>query len=179
MTVEALSPGRHTVDIQGAGGTISRTVVVTVGETANVDEEIYAGWVAVFAPFDFTVSEKGKALNADERNQIMLGPGPHELHVTNSALAFDSIQKVDVKPGQVATVYVTAPQSTITVTSTDTAEVWIDGTRAGAAPLFSFPINLGTHEVIVRRTAGGERRLSVTVTTKPQAVNVDFSKPGP
>lgn len=178
IVIDGLLPGRHSVEIQSGEGTITRSVTITAGQTTEVDEAIYAGWVTVYAPFDVTVSEAGRALRADDQNQILLRPGSHELHVTNTSLAFDDVRNVDVKPGQVTMLYVTPPKSTITVTASEPAEVWVDGTQAGAAPLFSLPIDLGTHDVIVRRAGGGERRMSVTVTTKPQTVAVDFSKPG-
>lgn len=178
LTLDAISVGRHSVEIQSSEGTVRRTVTVSADQAAEVDEAIYAGWIAVDAPFDVTVSEKGRSLSTDERNQIMLRPGTHELHVTNAALGFDGVQTVDVKPGQVTSLHVAPPQSTITVTASDEAEVWIDSTRAGVTPLNAFPIGLGTHDLVVRRAAGGERRLSLTVTSKPVTVNVDFTKPG-
>lgn len=178
LVIDGMLPGRHSVEIQSGEGTIRRTVTIAAGQTTDVDEAIYAGWATVYAPFDVTIGEGGRALRADDRNQIMLRPGTHELRVANAALAFEETRIVDVKPGQVTILYITPPRSTVTVTASDAAEVWVDGVQAGAAPLFSFPIDLGTHELIVRRAGGGERRLSVTVTTKPLTINVDFSKPG-
>jgi hypothetical protein len=38
-------------------------------------------------------------------------------------------------------------------------------------------VELGTREIVLKRTNGDERRTTVTVTAKPAALEVDFSKP--
>ena len=70
------------------------------------------------------------------------------------------------------------PRSTIAVTASEAAQVLIDGTQAGDTPLAAVPIDLGTHQVVVRSASGAERRFTVTITVKPFALNVDFSTPG-
>jgi hypothetical protein len=40
------------------------------------------------------------------------------------------------------------------------------------------PVAIGTHDLLVRRASGGERRLTVTVTANPFALHIDFSRPG-
>jgi hypothetical protein len=62
------------------------------------------------------------------------------------------------------------------VTASEPAEVLVDGVRAGDAPLADFPVDVGTREIVVRRAAGGERRVTVTITVKPYTLNVDFSR---
>jgi hypothetical protein len=68
--------------------------------------------------------------------------------------------------------------STLTVTATEPAEVWLDGARIGDTPLDPRPVKLGTHEVVLKRAEGGERRVTITVTVNPFALHVDLSKPG-
>jgi PEGA domain-containing protein len=172
LTLDDLTPGRHTVRLESAEGTIERTIAIAGGETASLDEAIFAGWVVVYSPFDLSISEGERALRPDDRNQIMLPAGPHDLQLVNRALGYDEVRHVDLKPGEIVRVSVTPPRSTITVTAADAAEVWIDGKRAGDAPLEALPIDLGTHDVAIRR-AGTERRFTVTVTTKPFTLNVD------
>lgn len=178
LTIDALPPGHHTVELQSGEGSIRRTVAIAAGKTAEVDEAIYAGWLVVYAPFEIAAAENGRALRADERNQIMLSPGSHQLRLVNATLGFEDTRMIEVKPGQVTTVYVTPPPSSLTITASEAADVLVDGKPAGATPLTGFPVALGTHEIVVRRAAGGERRLSVTVTTRPLTLDVDFSRPG-
>jgi hypothetical protein len=60
------------------------------------------------------------------------------------------------------------------VTASDAAEVWLDGARIAETPLSGAPISLGTHELVVKRQAGGERRYTVTIGANPFTLNVDF-----
>ena len=61
------------------------------------------------------------------------------------------------------------------MTSSEPAEVSIDGVRAGETP-YQGKLGLGPHTVTVK-TAGAERQLSVEATSKPVQLEVDFSKP--
>jgi hypothetical protein len=172
-----LAAGRHTIELKSSAGTVKRTVNVATGKTAEIDELIFSGWLAVYAPFDLAITEGQRALRLDDRNQIMLPPGSHELRLVNRALGYDEVRRVELKPGELATLSVTPPLSSMTVTATEAAEVWLDGARAGETPLNALPVALGTHEIVVKRTAGGERRFTVAVTVNPFMLNVDFSKP--
>ena len=104
----------------------------------------------------------------------MLPPGIHELRVTNKALAYEAVLQVDVKPGEGANVRLTPPPSSLTVTAPDAADVIVDGTRAGDAPLTAFPVALGTHDIVVRRPNGSEKRYTITVGVKPYTLNAEF-----
>ena len=107
----------------------------------------------------------------------MLTSGHHELQLFNRELGFRGTQVVDVQPGEMTVVCVVLPKTTVTVTSTPGAEVWIDSVKAGETPLVNFPVELGTREIVLRNPTLGERRLAVTATVKPVQVNVDFAKP--
>jgi hypothetical protein len=173
-TIDDLPPGRHEVVLRSAEGTVRRTVSIAAGETAEVEESIFSGWVVVYAPFEVTISDGGRIMRPDDRNQIMLPPGVHELRVANRTLAYESQHRIEVKPGEGTTLRVTPAPSTITVTSNEPAEVWLDGGRLGDTPLTGAPATLGTHELVVRRAAGGERRYTVTISATPFTLNVDF-----
>jgi hypothetical protein len=169
-----LRPGRHELMLKSEVGTVRRSVTIVAGETAVVDEPIFSGWVAVYLPFEVTIAESGRVLRADERSQVMLPPGIHQLRLTNAALGYDTVRQVEVKPGETVTVRVTPEPSRLTVTATDAAEVWVDGVRAGETPLNAFPASLGTHELVVRRASGTERRFTVQIGVKPFMLHVDF-----
>jgi hypothetical protein len=177
VTIEDLAPGTHQFELRSTEGSIRHSVVIKAGETAQVSESIFGGWVKVFAPFDVTIIEGARVSRLEEGNQIMLPAGRHELHVVNRTLRYDSIHRVEVRPGETATISVAPPTSTMTVNANVPAEVWIDASRAGETPLVGQPVTVGTHDVLVRRADGEERHSVVTVTVKPFMLDVDFSKP--
>jgi len=177
LALDDLAPGEHAIVLESAGGSVSRTVIISATEPVVLEERIFSGWVAVYAPFDLIVSEGAKALALDDRHQIMLPPGPHALRLQNRALGYDETRQVDVMPGGVATLQVAPPRSALTVKANEDAQVWVDGVLAGDTPLVTFAVALGTHEVVVKR-AGDERRFIVTSTVKPVELIVDFSRPG-
>jgi hypothetical protein len=174
LTLSDLNPGNHEVALQSDAGTVHRTVMVVANETAQVDESIFSGWLAVYAPFEITIAEGGRMLRPDERNQILLAPGVHELRIANKTLAYEATWSVEIKPGEKTNLRVTPEPSTLTVTASEAAEVLLDGSRVGDTPLNAAPVPLGTHELVVKRAAGGERRFTITVGVKPFALNVDF-----
>ncbi len=177
VTLADVNVGRHTIELKSDAGTVQRAVTVAADQTAELDESIFSGWLAVYAPFDLVVTEGGRAFRLDDRNQLLLSPGQHELHLTNRTLGYDVVRQVELKPGETTTLSLKPPPSTMTVTASEAAEVWVDRARVGQTPLTDHPAELGSHEIVVRRAAGGERRSTVTVTVRPFTLNVDFSKP--
>lgn len=176
VTLDDLSPGTHTYELRSPEGSVRRSFVIRAGETAQVSESIFGGWVKVFAPFEVTVTEGGRLVHLEDGNQIMLPAGRHELHVVNRTLAYDTVHHVEVTPGETVTISIGPPTSTMTINANAPAEVWIDGVHAGEAPLVGRQVTVGTHDIVVRRGDGDERHAVVTVTVKPFAMDVDFSK---
>jgi hypothetical protein len=177
LTIDDLAPGTHAFELQSSEGSIRRSVVIKAGETADVAESIFGGWVKVFAPFELTIREGAKVARLEEGNQILLPAGRHELHLVNRTLGYDTVHRVEVKPGETSNISVPPPSSTIAVNASAPAEVWIDGARAGETPIVGLAVAVGTHEVVVRQSSGEERRSVVTVTVKPITIDIDFSKP--
>jgi hypothetical protein len=177
LTIEDLAPGIHAFELQSSEGSIRRSVVLKAGETAEIAESIFGGWVKVFAPFELTISEGAKVVRLEEGNQILLPAGRHELHFVNRTLEYETVHRVEVKPGETSTISVPPPSSRIVVNSSAPAEVWIDGVRVGETPLVGVTAPVGTHELVVRASSGEERHSIVTVTAKPLTVDIDFSKP--
>jgi hypothetical protein len=174
LTLADLSPGNHEVSLQSNEGTINRKVTIAANETAEIDESIFSGWVAVYAPFEVVISENGRVLRPDERNQFLLPPGIHQLRLTNKQLAYDSVRRIEVKPGDTFALRLTPDPSKLTVTASEAAEVWLDGARIGETPLNAFPVPLGSHDLLVKRVAGGERRFPITIGANPFTLHVDF-----
>lgn len=174
-----VAAGRHEVSLNSDAGSVRRTVTVSAGKTMAIEESIFSGWVALYSPFEVTVAENGRVLRPDDRNQIMLAPGMHTLRFVNKTFAFDSSRQVEVKPGEGTTVRLEAAPSQLTVTATEPAEVWVDGTHLGDTPLSGAAVPIGTHEIVVRRTSdGAQRRSTVTVGVAPFTLHIDFSQPG-
>jgi hypothetical protein len=176
LTLDGLRAGVHAVVLTSSEGSVKRSVTISAAATSDLNESIFAGWLAVFSPFELTITEGTRAFHLDDRNQIMLPPGPHALHLANRALGYEEVREVELQPGEVASLQVALPHSTITVNASASAEVWVDGALAGETPLTALSVALGTHEVVVKRS-GDARRFVVTVTVKPVNLTVDFSKP--
>jgi hypothetical protein len=174
LTIAGLPPGRHEVVIKSDAGSVRRTVTVSTKEATEVNEGIFSGWVAIYPPFDVVIAEGGQVLQPDGRNQIMLAPGMHSLQITNRALGYAIVQQVEVFPGAGTDVRLPMPSSTLTVTASEAAEVWLDGVRVSDAPVSAMVVPLGSHEIVVKRQAGGEKRFPVTIGAKPYTLNVDF-----
>ena len=47
-------------------------------------------------------------------------------------------------------------------------------TATGAAPLVDVPIDLGTHQLVVRHPTAGEERRTIAATSAPVRVQIDF-----
>ena len=103
----------------------------------------------------------------------MLPAGTHDLRLTSRALSYDVVKQVEVKPGETTTLRLT-PTSPITVTGTETMEVWLDGTRVGQTPVSGLQVAVGVHEVLVKKPSGAERKYSITVGGNPVTLNADF-----
>jgi hypothetical protein len=173
LTMDDLSPGRHDVVLKAEGGTVQRVVNITANQTATLDQATFSGFVTVHAAFEVTITENGQPLRADDRHQIVLPAGPHELRLTNTGVGFDTVRKIVVKPGKSLRLELEIEPS-LTVTATEPAEVWLDGTRLGDTPLTGAPVPLGLHQIVVKRASGGERRFTVTIGAKPLMLHVDF-----
>jgi len=174
LALADVTQGRHEVTLVSSAGTLRREVRIVAGETAVLDEAIFSGFVTVYSPFEVAIDENGHVLRADASNQVMLPAGVHDLRLTNRALGYETVARVEIKPGEAANVRLTPGPSHLTVTATEAAEVWVDGARVGDTPLTAAAVALGTHEVLVKRAAGGERRFTVTVGVNPFTLNVDF-----
>jgi hypothetical protein len=132
-----------------------------------------SGWIAVFAPFEVTISEANATISLDDRNRAMLPPGRHRLRFQNTAVGYDETRTVTVRPTDTTTINL-SPQTSIAVNASQPAQVLIDGQPAGETP-YKGRVTLGAHTVIVKGAAG-ERQIAVDATSKPVQIDVDFSQ---
>ncbi|HET9830331.1 MAG TPA: PEGA domain-containing protein, partial [Vicinamibacterales bacterium] len=169
-----LPAGTHRLLVRSAKGSVERTVHVDAGETMDINEGIFPGWVAVSSAIDLTFSENGKTLKRDERGWAILSPGPHDIRLDNNQLGIHETRHVVVMPGDATRISLAPPGSTLSITANEPAEVWVDGTSLGEAPVNDAPVKLGMHDVRVR-SASHEKWLRVRVTTQPAQLNVDLT----
>jgi hypothetical protein len=174
LTLDDVPVGSHTVLLQSDQGSVRRTVMVTADNVVAVNEQIFAGWFKLFAPFAIQISEGARPIRLDDQGQTMLPAGPHELTFENSALGYRETKRVEVQPGETTSLSLVVPPSALTVLSNVAAIVAIDGAQVGETPLTNHPIALGTRDIIITNAAGEERRFTRTVTVAPVSIDVNF-----
>ncbi len=177
MTIDDLTVGSHSVVLESSSGSLERHVDIRPDRVAQVTEAIYSGWLHLSSPIELHISEGARRIQLDDRNQILLPPGAHDLQFENAGFGYRERRRVDIKPGEIASIAILPPPSRLTVNASLPAEVLIDGRRAGETPLTDHPIDLGTRVVVVKSITGAERRFTITSTVNPVSLNVDFSKP--
>jgi hypothetical protein len=176
LAIDDLIAGSHAVLLEGASGTVRRTVEIAGDTTSELNESIFSGWLHVSSPIELEIMEGARQIRLDDKNLVLLPPGAHELKFVSRPLGYSETRHIDIKAGQTISLSITPASSSLTVTSTLPAEVFIDGERAGDTPLTDHPVSVGTRDITIK-SPSGERRVTVTVGTKPARVDVDFSKP--
>lgn len=186
LVLTDLPPGRHSVQVQAAAGTIERAVELEAGKTASLlitagsAAGPAAGWLAVAAPVSLQVLERGELLGTSDQAKIMLPSGQHELVLTNPAIGFTEKRVVRVPAGSQLAIRVDLPKVPLSINALPWAEAWIDGTRIGETPIANHLVTLGPHEIVFRHPEFGERRQTVTVGLgAPARVSVDMRRPRP
>ncbi len=143
---------------------------VTNASPAEAD----SGWIVVTAPFAVTVTRGSEAVSLDPLGRAVLDSGTHRLRFRNREMGYDETRTISVQPTGTTTIALN-PETIVSVTATETADVLVDGTRVGATP-FEGRMQPGRRTVTVRN-AGGERQFIIEATMKPVQIDVDFSKP--
>jgi PEGA domain-containing protein len=177
LTIDDLSAGQHVIVFTHDSGSIRRTVRLKPNETASITGSIYSGWLALFAPIDLQISEGAEILTLDEHNRVLLSPGHHVLQLANRTYGYRGSQEIDVRPGEITVVSLTLPKTSVSVTATAPAQVWIDGNEVGETPIADLPVDIGTREFVLKNPTLGERHVTAAATVKPLRVDVDFTKP--
>jgi hypothetical protein len=107
ITIPDLPAGRRRVVLESAAGTVRREVTIEPDGTASMDEAIFSGWIAVFAPIELQIFAGNRLLGTTENNRIMVAPGHHALTLVNKELGVRIPRAVDVEPGQVVPINIT------------------------------------------------------------------------
>jgi hypothetical protein len=184
LTVDSLMPGVHMVTVEGQLGSMTQEVTIESGSTASLVVPLNApegapvsGWIAVTAPVDVQLFEKGQLLGSSRQQRIMAAVGKHDLDIVNDALGYRITRSITVTPGQVTPVKVDPPKGALSVNAVPWAEVLIDGERVGETPIGNVQLAIGAHEVVFRHPELGEQRTTVTVTLNaPARVSADLRR---
>jgi len=176
LTVADLSVGGHTLQIETPEGSIRRRIEIGAGRTESVSEEIFPGWLHVSSPVEISVIDGRQPVQLDDSNRVLLKPGVHSIRIENRTLGIAEAKQVTIEPGATATVAIEPPDSTLSVTGSTGADVYVDGTKVGETPLADYRIKLGPHDVMVVDRSGATRHANVTVTTAPAQVDIAFPR---
>lgn len=183
LTLDNLAPGEHQVVVRGQGITQRRTVRVEPGLQASLvftsaPAGALSGWMSISSRVPVQIYEGSDLLGTSESDRIMLPVGDRELRFVNDRVGYTDTRRVSISPAQVSTVQLAMPRAPVHLNAIPWAEVFIDGQRIGETPLGNVMQPLGTHEVVFRHPQLGERRTTVTVTTREVArVSVDMRTP--
>jgi len=93
----------------------------------------------------------------------LIAAGTHDVVLASERAGVRTTTCVTVVPGQVATVPVTLPNGSLSVTSEPQAEVLVDGRSLGTTPLDGVALAAGVRRVVVRTANFGERSYEVVV----------------
>lgn len=181
VTIDALSPGDHTVVVKGSTGSVRRTVSVKAGETLALVISSTApaapapGWLSVQSPTRLELRQYGKLIGTTDTEQLMLPAGEHDIELVNEAVGYRSTRKVTVAPGKTTTLPVELPFGSLSINAQPWAEVWIGGERVGETPIANLSRRVGSYDVTFRHPELGERRETVLVTLRqPSRLGVDM-----
>ena len=162
LLLDDLPAGKQELTLRGDAGTVTVSATVVGGETTPLEVPIFAGWVIVDAPVEMSLLLRGAKIGSTMDGQILLSPGRHQIEAVSDSLGFRRTVTVTIEPGEVKRVAVSVPPAPLQVQDEAGSEVFVDGDRVGTLPgVLTVP--LGTHDVLVRRPDGTERRQTVTV----------------
>jgi hypothetical protein len=175
ITLKNVSVGRHTVTLVGNGGTLRRTVKVEPGVGASVDVSVFAGFVKISAPFIIEIAENGKVIGTSD-DAVILGPGRHNLYLSNTDLDYSTSQEVEIQPGE-TTELALNPKGHAAINALPWAEIWVDGKKIGETPMADAEIPLGAREIVFKNPQFPERKLTATIKGHgTQPITIDFNK---
>lgn len=177
LTLDDLPAGPHTVFIDSSEGAVRRKVQITEGVTESLTESIYPGWLHVSTAIEVTILDGGKPALLDDSHRVLLKPGTHTVRIENRELAFSQTKQVEIEPGGTTKIAIEVPTSTLSVSGSTGADVFVDGVKAGETPLVEFKVALGSHDVMVVDKSGVTRHASVRATTKPVQLDISFDRP--
>lgn len=141
LSLEGLAAGPHTVMLKSAQGSVKQTITIKEGETAQFAGSIYPGSLHVSAPFELEVSEAGQLVRLDDKNEAVLAPGPHKLRFVNASQGLNEERTVEIEPGKLASLTLSAPTAPAASQSATSAEPAATAAKAESAEAAEAPAN--------------------------------------
>jgi hypothetical protein len=105
----------------------------------------------------------GRRIGTTDDGQILLPPGRYRVGLVSTRLNYRGEVTLEIRSAAVTSHTVSLPDGRLQVNTETGAEVWLEGERAGVAPLGVVPVPIGTLEIVVRHPDLGERREFVEV----------------
>src|SRR4051812_23555894 len=136
LVVDDLAPAEHLVSVASDIGSAQRSVTVAGGVAQQLLFSLprstapVAGWIVVASPFPVELIERGETIATSGPNKVMLAAGRHSVVLRNSTLGYEQPRTIDVAPGAVVSLKVTAPTTRLNVNAKPWADVLIDGAPA-------------------------------------------------
>jgi hypothetical protein len=184
ITVTDLTPGDHSVALEGQAGIVKHQVTVVSGATSSLVVPLAGaaaaaqqGWIAVSAPVPMQLVENGRPLGTSQGDAIAVPAGRHVIELVNTTIGYRETRSIDVTAGKMVPVTIEMPPATLSLNAVPWAEVFIDGRKVGDTPLGALTLPAGPHEVVFRHPQLGEQRQTVLVTLPgPTRLSVDLRK---
>ena len=110
-----ISPSARTPSSYGKDGSVRRTVTIKAGSEETLDESIFSGWIAVFAPFELKITEGKHFIGTTESGKLIMPAGRHELLLANAALGYRETRVLDVNPGQTTSLTIEAAEGIVRI----------------------------------------------------------------
>src|SRR5262249_34833055 len=127
------------------------------------NETVVPGFLAAFSRIPMDLYADGRRIGSTEDGQLLLPAGTHRIEFVSERFHYRSTVGLTIRPGQVTPHTLALPSGRLRVTTTPGSEVWIEGERVGVAPIDAIAVPIGTHEIVVKDAAGGERHQAVEV----------------
>jgi hypothetical protein len=184
LTIDELTPGDHTVTLEGESRSLSQHVTIEAGATNSLIMSLAgspgdappSGWVSVTTPVDTQLYENGRLIGNSRIDRIMMPAGRHEVEVVNETLQYRAKRTVDVAAGKVSPIKPEWPKGTLSLNALPWAEVWVDGEKIGETPIGNLSLPIGPHEIVFRHPELGQRTYAVsTLASSPTRLSVDLT----
>ena len=186
VTIAGLNPGQHAIRVERGSQFLQRELMLESGAESSLTLELEAlsgepteghGWLAVSMPVELQAYEKGRLVGTSRAGPWQLEAGSHEIEFINQSLGVRLRRTVDVVQGKTAAIELAVPSGLVSISSSASAEIQIDGEAVGMAPIVNRPLTAGQHDIVAKQTELGERRLSVTIAAGTSvSMKVDFRR---
>jgi len=121
------------------------------------------GFLTAFSRIPMEVYADGKRIGTTEDGQLLIASGTHQIEFVSERFHYRAVASLTIPAGHVLPYTVALPSSEVHIVTTPGAQVWIEGERIGIAPLEPIYVPIGTREIVVKDSAGAEKRQVVEV----------------